>query len=53
LWEVQLFPPPGVPAYPRIVVVPGRSSADAMQIAMQKFPGYRAGPAARVNDRRN
>jgi hypothetical protein len=49
LWEVQLFPPAGVPAYPKIVVVPGNNSGEAQRTAMQRFPGYTAGAAARAN----
>ena len=49
LWEVQLRPGPGVAAYPRIVVVPGRNSNDAKRIAMRRFPGFTAGSVAQVN----
>ena len=49
LWEVQLYPPRGVAGYPRTVVVPGKNSNDAKQIAMQRFPGYTAGSVAQAN----
>jgi hypothetical protein len=51
LWEVQLYPPRGVAEYPRVVVVPGKNSADAKQIAMMRFPGYTAGSVAQANVR--
>jgi hypothetical protein len=49
LWEVQLFPAPGVAAYPRTVVVPGQNSDQAKVLAMQRYPGYVAGLVARAN----
>jgi hypothetical protein len=49
LWEVQLTPNRGVAGYPRVVVVPGKNSNDAKQIATQRFPGYRAGSVAQAN----
>jgi len=49
LWEVQLYPRPGVAAYPRIVVVPGSNSSAAKQVAMQRFPGYNAGAVSQAN----
>ena len=49
LWRVYLVYPNGR----RIsVVVPGRSSAEAMQAASQKYPGLQFGGVARVNRRR-
>jgi hypothetical protein len=49
LWEVHLYPGPGVAAYPRIVVVPGRDSREAKQVAMQRYPGFTAGSVAQAN----
>ncbi|MGE0760053.1 MAG: SHD1 domain-containing protein [Pirellulaceae bacterium] len=49
LWEVQLFPGPGVAGYPRAVVVPGQNSEQAKAVAMQRFPGYVPGLVARVS----
>ena len=49
LWEVQMFPERGVSGYPRVVLVPGKNSTDAKQIAMQRFPGYTAGSVAQAN----
>lgn len=49
LWEVQLFPKPGVAAYPRMVVVPGGNSDQAKVVAMERFPGFVAGSVAQVN----
>jgi hypothetical protein len=49
LWEVHLYPGRGVAGYPRVVVVPGKNSADAKRIAMQRFPGYTAGAVAQAN----
>lgn len=44
LWEVYLFPPPGVAAYPISVVVSARNSFDAGNIAGTNNPGYIVGP---------
>jgi hypothetical protein len=49
LWEVQLFPNRGVVGYPQVVVVPGKNSNDAKQIAMRRFPNYTAGSVAQAN----
>ena len=48
LWEVALVPatPYG---YPRSVVVPGRDSMDAQQIAAQAYPGWVVGTARRLS----
>ncbi|MCE3017089.1 MAG: hypothetical protein ACK56W_23405 [Pirellula sp.] len=48
LWEVMLYPPFGVNAYPISVVVPARNSGDASVIAMQRNPNYRLGPIRKV-----
>jgi len=48
LWEVMLYPPFGVNAFPISVVVPARNSADASFIAMQRNPNYRLGPMRKV-----
>jgi len=51
LWEVHVAPRPGVAGQPMVVVVPGRSSAEATATAMQKYPGYVAGAVAKVRRR--
>jgi hypothetical protein len=48
LWEVYMYPGPGVFGYPVSVVVPGRNSDQASQLAMQKNPGYVVGPVRKV-----
>lgn len=48
LWEVYMYPGPGVYGYPVSVVVPGRNSAQASQLAIQKNPGYIVGPIRKV-----
>ncbi len=48
LWEVMLYPPPGSYAYPLSVVVPARNSEAASVMAMQRNPGFRAGPVRKV-----
>lgn len=45
VWEVYLMPAPGVYARPLSVVVSARTSAQAQQIAMSRYPGYVPGPA--------
>jgi len=52
IWEVTLFPAVGQVRPPIWVVVPGRDSREAMAWAMQKNPGYVAGPVRRVSNRR-
>lgn len=49
MWEVYLYPPFGVPAYPLSVVVTARTSDEAAFMAMQNNPGYRAGPIRRFS----
>ena len=48
LWEVYMYPGRGVYGYPISVVVPGRNSDQASQLAMQKNPGYVVGPIRKV-----
>jgi hypothetical protein len=48
LWEVTLYPAAGQNRRPQWVVVPGRDSRDATGIALQRNPGYVAGPVRRV-----
>jgi hypothetical protein len=48
LWEVYLYPPPGVMGYPISVVVPGRNSDQASFAALQNNPGYQVGPIRKV-----
>ena len=52
IWEVYLFPPDGVAAYPMSVVVTAANSDVASRIAMQNNPGYFAGSARKVSSRR-
>ena len=49
LWEVYLQPKAGVAAIPQLVVVPARDSRQAILLALEKFPGYVAGPARKLN----
>jgi hypothetical protein len=48
LWEVTLYPAAGQNRRPQWVVVPGRNSRDATEIALQRNPGYVAGPVRRL-----
>ncbi len=48
LWEVTLYPAPGQGGPPLWVVVPGRDSRQATDAALQRNPGYVAGPVRRV-----
>jgi hypothetical protein len=48
LWEVELFPGPGVRGAPLWVVVPGRDSRAAAMEAVRQNPGYVAGAVAKV-----
>jgi hypothetical protein len=48
LWEVTLYPAAGQNRRPQWVVVPGRNSRDATNIALKRNPGYIAGPVRRV-----
>jgi hypothetical protein len=48
LWEVTLYPAAGQNRRPQWVVVPGRNSRDAANTALQRNPGYIAGPVRRV-----
>jgi hypothetical protein len=49
LWEVTLFPGPGVAGPPLWVVAPGRDSLTATNFALSNNPGYIAGPVRRVS----
>jgi hypothetical protein len=51
LWEVTLFPAAGQGGPPLWVVVPGRDSRQATLTAIEKNPGYVAGPVRRVSRR--
>lgn len=51
MWEVYLYPPAGVYAYPMTVVVTATNSSIASQIAMQNNPGYLVGPIRKVSGR--
>jgi hypothetical protein len=48
LWEVTLYPAAGQGGRPRWVVVPGRNSRQATNTALERNPGYTAGPVRRV-----
>jgi hypothetical protein len=49
MWEVQLFPGPGVMAQPMSVVVFARDSRSAVASALNGRPQYLAGPVRRLN----
>lgn len=49
VWEVTLYPGPGVGGPPQWVVVPGRDSRNAQQNALAQYPGYNIGPVRRVS----
>lgn len=49
LWEVRLYPGPGIPSPPLTVVVPARDSRSAAMEAVRRNPGFSAGPVAKVN----
>jgi hypothetical protein len=51
LWEVTLFPTAGNGSPPLWVVVPGRDSRQATETALQRNPGFAAGPVRRVSRR--
>ena len=48
-WEVTLYPSAGNPMAPRWVVVPGRNSLQATDLALKQNPGFYAGPVRRVS----
>jgi hypothetical protein len=50
LWEVTLYPAAGRGGRPQWVVVPGRNSRQATELALQRNPGYVAGPVRRVSN---
>lgn len=52
LWEVRLFPKPGVAGGPVVAVVPARDSRSATQEAMKRYPGYVAGPVSQIRRKR-
>jgi hypothetical protein len=49
LWEVLLYPGPGVASPPLSVVVPGRDSRGAAAAALSANPGFTVGPIRRVS----
>ncbi|MHB1036902.1 MAG: SHD1 domain-containing protein [Pirellulales bacterium] len=49
LWEVRMFPKPGVASPPLTVVVPARDSRTATMEAVSRNPGFVAGPVSRVS----
>ncbi|MCU0719565.1 MAG: hypothetical protein MUC83_07665 [Pirellula sp.] len=48
LWEVYMYPGPGTFGYPISVVVAGRNSQQASQLALQNNPGHIVGPIRKV-----
>jgi hypothetical protein len=50
LWEVTLYPAAGRGSRPQWVVVPGRNSRQATQLALSRNPGFVAGPVRRVSN---
>jgi hypothetical protein len=48
LWEVTLYPAAGQGRPPQWVVVPGRDSRQATAAALDRNPGYVAGPVRRI-----
>jgi hypothetical protein len=51
MWEVYLYPPPGVMAYPISVVVTARNSDEAAQMAILQNPGFVLGPVRKMAGR--
>ncbi len=51
-WEVSLYPVQGNPNPPIWVVETGRSSLEATQKALRRYPGYRDGPVRKLSNRR-
>ena len=51
LWEVQLFPRPGVAARPLSAVVPAQNSFGAKALAEQKYPGFASGAVRQISYR--
>jgi hypothetical protein len=49
LWEVALYPRPGMNSYPLSVVVPGANSNVASAQALQRYPAYIVGEVRRVS----
>lgn len=52
MWEVYLYPAPGVMAYPMSVVVYATNSDIASRMAMANNPGYVVGPVRKIAGRR-
>ncbi len=48
LWEVQLYPGPGVSGFPRSEIVLGRDSRIAEIRALARNPGYVTGPVRKI-----
>ena len=48
-WDYWPLRPARVNAYPLSVIVPGTNSDAAMITAMQRYPGYIAGPVRRAH----
>lgn len=51
MWEVYLYPPQGLVAYPVSVVVVARNSDEATRMALQQNPGFTAGPVRKMAGR--
>jgi hypothetical protein len=51
LWEVTMAPGRGVYGRPMKVVVPANNSGEAKRAALQRYPGYIAGPSKQISRR--
>jgi len=51
LWEVKLAPGRGMYGRPMKVVVPANTSGEAKRAALQRYPGYIAGPSKQISRR--
>jgi hypothetical protein len=49
LWEVGLLPA-STYGYPCSVLVPGRDSLSARQLAVERYPGWQVGYARKLSD---
>ena len=49
IWEVGLLPNTRY-GFPRSVLVPGRDSLSAQEIAVQRYPGWQVGYARKISD---
>ncbi len=49
VWEVQMFPKPGVAGRAMSVVVPAQNSLSARMLAEQKYQGFASGAVRQLN----